>query len=125
MEDFKYYTLFGVRLSHGPDMKPKFSRDFLLRWTTNERQACNLAQAMIDNKMFPTTKIEAIKAAGLDQEAAGISGIILRMQFNPDISAHLFETEFPLEDQWVQILIDAANVGDFGREKLAEARVRL
>lgn len=125
MDDFKYYTLFGVRLSNGPDMKPKFSRDFIIRWTSNERQACKLAQAMIENKMLPTTKIEAIKAVGLDQEAAGITGIKLRMQFNPDISAHLFETDFVLEDEWVQIMIEAANVGDYGKEKLAEARIRL
>jgi len=123
--DFKYYTFFGVRLSHGDDMVPKYSRDFILRWTTHERDLCNLAQAMIDNKMFPTTSAEAVAAVGMSNEAYSISAIKMRMTFNPDVTAHLFETDWVLEDEWLQIMIDAANVSDFGKQKLAEARIKI
>ncbi len=125
MKDFKYYTLFGVRLSCDADMKPKYSRDFILRWTTNEREACDLAKMMIENELAPTPQNEALEAVGITEEGASIFAIQTRLRFNPEITTHLFETDFVLMDDWVQIMIDAANVSDYGKEKLAEARIKM
>jgi hypothetical protein len=125
MEEFKYYTLFGVELTQGKDMKPNLARDFIHRWTTNERESAKLAMCMVDNKMYKTSKKEAVEAVGLGIDAACISGIKSRMMFCPQITAHLFETDFVLEDDYIEILIDAANVSDFGKEQLAASQIRL
>jgi len=125
MEDFKYYTLFGVELTQGKDMRPALQKDFTYRWTTNERKSADLAMNMVDNKLFKTSKKEAVKAVGLNVDAAMISGIKSRMMFCPQITAHLFETDFVLDDDSIEILIDAANVSDYGKEQLAASRIRL
>ena len=125
MGDFKYYTLFGVELTQGKDMRPVLKKDFTHRWTTNEREAATLAMNMVDNKIFKTDKKEAVQAVGLEVDSACISGIKSRMMFCPQISAHLFETDFVLDDDSIEILIDAANVSDFGKEQLAAAQIKL
>jgi len=125
MDKFKYYTLFGVELSQGKDMKPVLKKDFTYRWTTNERESADLAMNMVDNKLFKTSKKEAIEAVGLNVDAAMISGIKSRMMFCPQITAHLFETDFVLENDCIEILIDAANVSDYGKKQLAESQIRL
>ncbi len=125
MEDFKYYTLFGVELTQSKDMKPNLARDFIYRWTTNERESAGLAMHMVNNKIFKTTKKEAVEAVGLGVDAACISGIKSRLMFCPQLTAHLFETDFVLDNNSIQILIDAANVSDYGKEQLAASRIRL
>jgi len=125
MEDFKYYTLFGVELTQGKDMKPNLSRDFIHRWSTNERKSAELAMHMVNNKIFKTTKKEAVYAVGLGIDAAMISGIKSRMMHCPQITAHLFETDFVLDNDSIEILIDAANVSDYGKEQLAAAQIRI
>ena len=124
MGEFKYYTLFGVNLSRGKDMIPKFSRDFLLRWTTNERETANLAQEMVKNELFKTTEKEAIEACGFS-EAFDLTGIRIRMRYCPEITAHLFETDFVLTDEWLNILIDSANYSDHGKKQLADSRINI
>jgi len=125
MDEFKYYTLFGVELSQGKDMKPILKKDFTYRWSTNERKSAELAMHMINNKIFKTTKKEAVDAVGLGVDAAMISGIKSRMMFCPQITAHLFETDFVLDNDYIEILIDAANVSDYGKEQLAASQIRL
>lgn len=126
MEDFKYYTMFGVRAdTDTKTMTPKFARDFVLRWTTNEREACKLAQAMVDNEMCPTTSMEACDAVGITHEASAIEAVAMRVRFNPSITVHLFETDWLCENEFIDIMINAANVSDFGKEKLVESRINL
>ncbi len=125
MDEFKYYTLFGVELSQGEDMKPVLKKDFTYRWTTNERESADLAMNMVNNKLFKTSKKEAVKAVGLSVDAAMISGIKSRMIFCPQITAHLFETDFVLDNDYIEILIDSANVSDYGKKQLAESKIRL
>lgn len=124
MGEFKYYTLVGVNLSRGKDMIPKFSRDFLMRWTTNEKESASLAQEMIKNKLFETTEKEAVNAVGLS-EAYDIQGIKMRLRFCPEITAHLYETDFVLTDDWLDILIDSANYCDYGKKQLAESQIKI
>jgi len=125
MKDFKYYTLFGVRLRRGDNMIPKYDRDFLLRWTSHERTNADRAKAMVDNKMFKTTDGQAIAAVGIGNEAHSIHGIKLRVIYNPEISSHLYETDFVLTDEWLDLLIDSANYSDHGKKMLAESKIRL
>ena len=125
MEDFKYYTLFGVELSQDKNMKPIYKKDFTYRWSTNEREMADLAMHMVDNKLFKTSKKEAVEAVGLFMDATNISGIKSRMMFCPQITAHLFETDFVLDNDSIQILIDAANVSDSGKRQLVEAQIRI
>jgi len=125
MEDFSYYTLFGVNLGMDKDMKPKFSRDFILRWTTNEKEGAKLASLVYKDKIFKTTEKEAILLAGIGDEAYSLKVIKIRMRFCPEISAHLFKTEFPLEDDWIDILLEAANVSDYGKKQLADTKINL
>jgi hypothetical protein len=124
MEDFKYYTLVGINLSRGKDMIPKFSRDFIMRWTTNEKDKANLANEMVKNKLYETSEKEAIEAVRLS-EAYDLTGIRMRMRFCPEITAHLYETEFVLTDEWLDILIESANVSDYGKKQLAESQIRI
>jgi len=125
MEDFKYYTLFGVELTQTKDMKSILKRDFIYRWTTHEKEKAELAMCMVDNQMFKTTKKEAIQAVDLGIDATNISGIKSRMMFCPQITSHLFETDFILDDDSIQILIDSANVSEYGKKQLADAIVKL
>jgi len=125
MEDFKYYTLFGVALTQDKDMNPVFKKDFTYRWTTNEKDSADLAMNMVNNKIFKTTKKEAVQAVGLGVDAANISGIKCRLMFCPEITAHLFETNFVLDNEYIQILIDAANVSKFGKEQLVASQIKL
>ena len=125
MGEFKYYTLFGVELTQGRDMKPNLSRDFIHRWSTNEKDSAELAMHMVNNKIFKTTKKEAVEAVGLGVDAACISGIKSRMMFCPQITAHLFETDFVLDNDSIEILIDAANVSEYGKRQLAASQIRL
>ncbi len=125
MEDFKYYTLFGVNLKHDKDMIPYFERDFLLRWTSNEKKGAELASAISKDEIFKTSENEAILLAGIGNEAYSLKGIKMRMMFCPEISAHLFRTEFPLEDEWINILLESANVSDCGKKQLADSKVNL
>jgi hypothetical protein len=125
IERFKYYTLFGVRISTDKNMKPTFSRDFVLRWTSNERKSCDLAKEMLKNELFKTTPKEAIEAVGLESESAQITGISARLRANQDITAHLFETDDVLTNNWLDILIEAANTSDYGKNQLAKAKIRM
>ena len=125
MGEFKYYTLFGVELTQGKDMKPNLARDFIHRWTSNERESIKLAMCMVNNKMYKTSNKEAIEAVGMDMDAACISGIKSRLMFCPQITAHLFETDFVLDDDSIEILIDAANISDYGKRQLASSRIRI
>ena len=125
MEEFKYYTLFGVELTQGKDMIPVLKKDFTHRWSTNERKNAELAMCMVDNKMYKTSKKEAVEAVGLGIDAACISGIKSRIMFCPQITAHLFETDFVLDDDDIETLIYAANVSDSSKKLLANAQIRL
>lgn len=125
MDVFKYYTLFGVSIKKNRDLTTTLERDFIFRWTTNERESANLALEMSNNKLFKTSKEEAMKSVGMINEAVNISGIISRLKFCPDISAHLFETDFVMTNEYVDIMIQAANVCDSSRELLVAATIRM
>lgn len=125
MEVFEYCTFFGVRLGRDKDMIPKFSIDFIMRWTTNDKENSKLAEEMIKNELFKTTSAEAVEAVGLGEIASNLSSVSLRMRFNPDITAHMFVTKFPMTDEWLQTMIDYANICDDGKKKLSEALIRI
>jgi len=125
MEDFKYYTLFGVNLSHDNDMIPKFSRDFIMRWTSNERENSKFAKSLSDDQLFKMDQMEAMNVAGIGQEGCDIIGIKTRLMFCPEISAHLFETNFVMTDEYVDIMIELANIDKSGRELLAKAKIKI
>ena len=125
MEKFKYYTLFGVEVSVGKNMEPVFKPDFLYRWTSNERKSVNIANSMVDNQLFKTTKKEAIDALNLNEECTSISGIKSRLMFCPQISAHLFETDFVLTHEDINVIIESANSSEHGRKLLSDSKVRI
>jgi hypothetical protein len=125
MDGFKYYTLFGVNLTRGENMNPKYSKDFILRWTSNEIESAKLAEQMRDNLLFKTTEKEAIQSVGLGPEAASLTGIKARMSFCSEISAHLVHTDFPMNDEDIEMLIDTANYCESSRKTLAEAQIKL
>ncbi len=125
MENFKYYTLFGVRMDRGNNMDSILSRDFIMRWSTNEINAALFGIEMFNNEMFKTSKEEALHAVGLTQEGVSLAGIKIRMMHCSEITAHLFETDFVLEDDWIDILIGAANVSEDGKKQLIEAQIKI
>ncbi len=51
--------------------------------------------------------------------------LVFRLRYCPDISAHLFITDFVMRDEDVDIMIQAANVCDSSRELLASSKIRL
>lgn len=125
MESFKYYTLFGVSIKKNKNLTTSLERDFILRWSSNERESAELAVQMMNNKIFKTSEREALDSVGLNFEALNINGIRSRMRFCPEISAHLFETDFVMTNKDVDIMIKAANVCDSSRELLVSAKVNL
>jgi len=125
MDDFKYYTLFGVNIKKHKNLTTTLERDFIFRWSTNERKAANLALAMTNNQLFKTTRKEAMIAVGLTPEAVNIAGIISRIHFCENISAHLFETDFVMSNKDVDIMIEAANICESSRELLVASTIKL
>ena len=97
----------------------------MFQWSSAEFQNAQLAQAMTENELFPTTKEEAIAAVGLGRETASLAGIQMRMRFNPDLTAHLVTTEFMICAEDIDIIIHSANVSDHGRQLLAQSKIRL
>ena len=125
MENFKYYTLFGVGISTNSDMMPTFERDFLYRWTSHEKEKAELAQEMINNEMFKTNRKEAVKAVGLEIDAAILGAIKIRMVHQGGLTAHLFVTDEMLDDEWIKTIIDSANSSGYGKKVLAESKIKL
>lgn len=125
MDGFRYYTLFGVNLTRGEDMNPIYSRDFIFRWTSNERENAELAEQMKNNLLFKTTGKEAIEAVGLGPELTNLTGIKTRMMHCPEISAHLVSTDFPMCDEDIDILVDTANYSKSSIKTLVDSRIKL
>lgn len=125
MDVFRYYTLFGVNLTRGEDMNPSYSRDFIFRWTSNERESAKLAEQMKDNLLFKTTGAEAVESVGLGPELTNLTGIKIRMLHCPEISAHLVSTDFPMRDEDIDILVDTANYSDSSIKTLVDSRIKL
>ena len=85
-----YYYIVGVRGRVGRDLIPTLSCDFVIEYTSDEISKVDLAKAMIENELFPTTTSEAIDAVELNTINAELNAISMRVRMNPDISVHKF-----------------------------------
>jgi len=118
----KYYYFIGVRTRVGNDLVPKLSCDFILKYTSDEIKKIDLARAMVDNELFPTSQTEAIDAVELNSLNDEINAISMRVRFNP-ISVHKFISSHELDEDWFDMYVNLANNCDYTRQKLVDARI--
>jgi len=120
-----YYYIVGVRGRVGRDLIPTLSCDFVIEYTSDEISKVDLAKAMIENELFPTTTSEAIDAVELNTINAELNAISMRVRMNPDISVHKFISSNKLDNEWFDTYIKLANILDDVRQKLIESRINI
>jgi len=121
----KYYYIIGVRGRVGRNMLPTLSCDFVLKYTTEEIEKVDIAKAMVENELFPTSASEAVDAVELSSLNCSLKAMSLRVRMNPDISVHKFVSDYELEDEWFDMYIKTANMCEDTRKKLIESRIRM
>ena len=124
MDGFNYYYIFGVRLERKEDLTPKISLDFMIEYNDNDVDNCNLAQAMIENELFPTTNREATEACNLKRIGAELQAAKFMISAN-NLTVHKIKSDIPLDREDLHSFVDVCNYSKESLKKLKEAEIRI
>ena len=121
-EKVEYFYIFGVRSDLNKNLESELSLDFLIEYTSEDIKKKEIAQAMVENEMLPTSKKEAIEALNLTHLASALLICKVRSRCE-SLSLHKFKTTFLLTRKDLNNYIQSANKCEDSRKKLVEARI--
>lgn len=123
----KYKYLFGVRsVFNKLTLETKLGADFFLELPNDKKHYKNFKEmkSMIKNKIFPTSKKEALEAFNFSGLAETLNAIKYMTLAN-NLSVHMINTDFPFKrkdfKEWIELANKVPSVKDF----LKESRINI
>lgn len=119
-----YHFLIGVAVHtmRSKDRGKMFLKYGPLRFTNDDIRKIQDAALLSQDKLFPTSKSDAIKITGVEEFVSTFSAMQLSASVN-QCSLHHFSSKYDIEDEWFETLVEAANINKETEELLLNAEI--
>jgi hypothetical protein len=120
-----HYTIFAVRTQTDSNLKVKLIVDSVIRYTDEEIEKVQYAKSLTENKLFGVkNSLEALRLADMGHWSGVFRGLSLRANANM-MTIHKFVTDFELDDESLDIFVEACTIDGESRKKLNAAKINI
>ena len=119
-----YHYIIGVGVKPSHDFKPGelFLKYGPVRFTNKDVGKVQDAKILSEDKLFKTSRADAIKIHGCTDLIYSISTMKISASVN-QCTLHHFSSEFPIDDEEFETIVNVANFSDSSRDFLRNSRI--